>query len=189
MIVTHTMPSEIRGRYRFQEFLRDGLMWKLFEKFVLNFLAKEQVVYAVNSEKLNWPAEAISPEREDDLSFLPDMITDVSLRSSQRTIVIDTKYYPEALRSKHSGSQKKAISGNLYQMNSYLSSLEGKGYPDNEAEGILLYPTNGYDVDLAWSIRGHTVRVRTLDLGQNWRDIHRNLLDVVGLERLPSVAC
>jgi 5-methylcytosine-specific restriction enzyme subunit McrC len=78
------------------------------------------------------------------------------------------------------GGKPKVSADNLYQIHTYLSSLEIKDYPDNIAEGLLLYPANGYLVDLAWNIRGHTIRVRTLNLGLDWRSIHKSLLDIIG---------
>ena len=93
----------------------------------------------------------------------------------------------DVLKSKYGGNPKVS-SANLYQIHTYLSSLEAKGYPDNVAEGLLLYPTNGYVVDLAWNIRGHTVSVRTLDLGCDWRSIHKTLLEIVGASEIGSVA-
>ncbi|MFZ4440870.1 MAG: hypothetical protein ACOYOS_20850, partial [Syntrophales bacterium] len=71
-------------------------------------------------------------------------------------------------------------------IHTYLSSLEGKSYPDNMAEGLLLYPTNGYQVDLAWNIRGHTIRVKTLDLGLDWRNIRKSLLEITGASETGS---
>jgi len=132
----------------------------------------------IKAECLDWPAQAIHPDREDDLQFLPAMYTDISLRSAERTLIIDTKYYVDALSSKY-GGKPKVSAENLYQIHAYLSSLEGRAYPDSSAEGLLLYPANGYSVDLGWNIRGHIVRVKTLDLGSHWRVIHNNLMEIV----------
>ncbi|MFH0730204.1 MAG: hypothetical protein V2B19_28145 [Pseudomonadota bacterium] len=186
LIVGSTIPDEHDGRYRFLDFLRDEeRMRYIFQQFVFNFLAKEQVTYDVKAECLNWPAEALNPGRQEDLKFLPAMYTDISLRSSLHTLIIDTKYYADALKSKY-GGKPKVNAGNLYQIHTYLSSLEIRDYPDNMAEGLLLYPANGYEVDLAWNIRGHTIRVKTLDLGLDWRSIHKNLLDITGASEIIS---
>ena len=102
------------------------------------------------------------------------------LRSKRRTLIIDTKYYADVLKSKY-GGKPKVSAENLYQIHTYLSSLENKEYPDTIAEGLLLYPVNGYQVDLEWNISGHNVQVKTLNLGKDWRSIHRNLLDITGI--------
>jgi len=187
LIVAYTIPDEHSGTYRFIDFLRDEkLMWRIFQQFVFNFLVKEQSTYNVEAECLKWPAEPIHPGRKEDLKFLPAMYTDISLRSSRRTLIIDTKYYVDALKESKYGGKPKVSAANLYQIHTYLSSLEIKDYPDNNAEGLLLYPANGYEVDLAWNIRGHTIRVRTLNLGLHWRSIRKNLLDITGASETGS---
>lgn len=181
LIAIYSLPDEKASGYRFMDFLRDEVrMRKLFENFVRNFYAKEQREYCVNAERLSWPVEVADEGREADLNYLPAMFTDVSLRSATRTLIIDTKYYQEALTSKYGGAPKIS-SGNLYQINTYLSSLESNVFPDYVAEGLLLYPTNGYNIDLKWKIKGHYVSVKTLDLSRDWRDIHGQLLDIAGI--------
>ncbi len=181
LIATYSLPDTRSGGYRFMDFLRDEVrMARLFENFVRNFYAKEQREYRVNAERLGWPVEVAAEGREADLNYLPAMFTDVSLRSPTRTLIIDTKYYQEALTSKYGGTPKVS-SVNLYQINTYLSSLERSGFPDCCAEGLLLYPSNGYHLDLKWKIRGHYVSARTLDLSCDWRCIHGQLLDIAGL--------
>jgi 5-methylcytosine-specific restriction enzyme subunit McrC len=182
LIVAYSLPDEKSGSYRFREFLRDETRMRyLFQQFVLNFLGKElpwrHAICWVGREYLKWPAD--ESYRISDLDFLPRMETDVSLRFPNRTLIIDTKYVPDLLVSKY-GGRPKVRSENLYQINMYLNSL--LELPDRRTEGILLYPTNGVELDLAWKIRKHVVRVRTLDLGCHWRNIHDNLLDIVGVD-------
>ncbi|WP_319408744.1 5-methylcytosine-specific restriction endonuclease system specificity protein McrC [uncultured Desulfosarcina sp.] len=186
LIVSYTMPSEHKGSYRFIDFLSDKKrMWQIFQQFIFNFLVKEQSTYSVKADCLDWPAEAIDQERHDDLKFLPVMYTDISLRSGQRTLIIDTKYYADALKSNRGGNPK-VNSANLYQIHTYLSSLEMKDFPDKVAEGLLLYPVNGYQVDLAWKICGHNIRVRTLNLGLDWRSIHKSILEIIDISETYS---
>jgi 5-methylcytosine-specific restriction enzyme subunit McrC len=64
------------------------------------------------------------------------MKTDITLRSGSKTIVIDAKYYKDALQE-HYGT-KKARSGNLYQLLAYLrAEVAAQGAP--QPEGILIY--------------------------------------------------
>ena len=179
LLVSYLVPDEARGTYRFRDFLRDEKrMAYLFQEFVFNFLAKEQAEYAVKSDRLRWPATALDLDREVDLDLLPVMDTDISLRSPSRTLIIDTKYYAEVLRAKHD-YKPKVRSEHLYQINAYLDSLETKDFPDDHADGLLLYPTNSTTVDLGWNIRGHTVMVKTIDLAQPWQNIRGDLLRIV----------
>jgi len=173
------VPAEGGGRTRFRDFLRDErrMEW-LFERFILNFYDREQVEYSVRRDHLRWDAAALRPEREQDLCYLPQMETDVSLRSSDRTLIIDTKYYSETLTSKYHGAPK-VHAENLYQLHAYLSNMEHLGGADAEAEGLLLYPDCQGAVDLAFELRGHRVRVKTLNLNQHWNGIHADLLSML----------
>jgi len=142
-------------------------MASVFESFVRNFLRAEQKEFSVKSEVIQWDGYSLTAEGA---QYLPAMKTDVTLRSKQRTIVIDTKYYPEALVENF--GKKKIISGHLYQLYAYLKNCKSQtGRP----EGILLYPTNSQALDLAFLIGGHKVRGITLQLDQPWQQIHADL--------------
>ena len=66
------------------------------------------------------------------------METDISLRDSNRTIIIDTKYYRKTLQSYF--NSETIHSQNLYQLFAYMKNLESKDEQDAHAEGMLLYP-------------------------------------------------
>src|SRR5262249_4596209 len=109
---------------------------------------------------------------------LPAMHTDITLRSKSRIIIIDTKFYREALVENKFGD-KKVRSDHLYQLFSYLKNI--KSQPGNEcsAEGILLYPAVSRSIDLAFNIGGHQLRVRTLRLDRPWQQIHAELCSLL----------
>ncbi len=44
---------------------------------------------------------------------------------------------------------------------------------------MLLYPTIETDLCLQYILTGHRVTVATIDLAQDWREIHRRLLSLV----------
>lgn len=186
MIVTYALPADKSGNYRFRDFLRDEKRMRyIFQQFVLNFFSKElarkQIRCSVKAERLDWSAKAIAPDRVDDLEYLPDMLTDVSLRFQDKTVIIDAKYYSDVLESRY-GGKPKVRAAHLYQISAYLNS---KSHVNEKTEGILLYPASNVDIpeDIAWNIRGNIVRVRMLDLGRRWQDIHENLLGIVEASR------
>ena len=159
---------------KFSDFLEDGkIMPVVFEAFIRNFLKAEQDEFTVGSTVIQWEAQALS---WDDMRYLPAMRTDVTLRSRHRTIIIDTKYYPEAL-IEHFG-QRKIISDHLYQLFAYLKNYRSEPR-EISAEGILLYPTTSQPLDLAYAIGGHKLRIKTLQLNQPWPKIHTELLALV----------
>jgi 5-methylcytosine-specific restriction enzyme subunit McrC len=151
-------------------------MARVFEEFVRNFYRTEQKNYFVQPLTIAWDAVRLAPIGA---GRLPDMRVDVFLRSSERRIIIDTKYYSEALQSYH--GSKSFQSGNLYQLFSYLKNAAGTDGAFAKAEGILLYPCTGVSLDESFTIQDHQVRLATVDLNQPWQQIGKRLLGLLGL--------
>lgn len=93
-------------------------------------------------------------------------------------MIIDTKYYAEALQDWR--GKKSLRSENLYQLFSYLKNAEAKRGEYRDAEGVLLYPAVGEKIAFEAVIQGHLVRVCTVNLDQDWRGVRGDLLGVVG---------
>ena len=113
-------------------------------------------------------------------SILPKMKTDVVLehRASQRRIVIDTKF--TAILTSGYYREQTLRSGYLFQIYAYLRSQAGRGSPvADRAEGLLLHPSVGEDVDEAVVIQGHSIRFATVDLAARGTGIRQRLLDLV----------
>jgi 5-methylcytosine-specific restriction enzyme subunit McrC len=173
------IPDQETGELRFRNFVRDERrMHRLFERFVRNFLRREQRSFHVEAETLRWEETTASPG---DLAFLPGMRTDVTLRRPGRTLVIDAKFYREPLQ--HHRGRWTVRSGHLYQLFAYLRNLAARRQPAAQIDGMLLYPQAARVLDLSFYIHGHYVRVRAINLKQPWRDIHDDLLAL-----LPSSA-
>lgn len=149
-------------------------MSRIFERFVRNFYRQEQSELGVSSDRIVWD---ISSGWTVCLELLPIMQTDVSLRSPDRTIVVDTKYYSQTLHTHH--DKERLRSTHLYQLFAYLKNMERRTEPDNRADGILLYPTVKEDVIFSAVIQGHRMSARTIDLAKPWKEIHLGLLSVL----------
>ena len=105
------------------------------------------------------------------------MRTDVSLWSAARSIILDCKFYKEAMSGWHGGGKMHA--GNLYQIYAYLRNAEKvEGW--NGSEGVLLYPAVRTSFDHRFELEEHAVRVVSVDLDRPWTEIHGRLLEVVG---------
>jgi 5-methylcytosine-specific restriction enzyme subunit McrC len=89
--------AEGRG-YRFRDFLRDERrMADLFQQFVFHFFRLEQRTFpSVKVDRIRWSLRARDQASQ---GALPSMVTDVTLRSPNRTLVVDTKYYKQALET------------------------------------------------------------------------------------------
>lgn len=164
------------GGYRFQDVLREPeRLRRIYEKFVRNFYRRSQSAYAVKRDRMEWVG---SPLDGADFALVPQMETDVTLRSSTRTIVVECKYTESIYQRNY--FKGKFRSEHLYQLAAYLRNLE------ESSEGILLYPTAGVSVDQSYMLHGHRVRVTTLDLNRRWPRIESSLLAL--LDAPPAVA-
>ncbi len=175
LIHSECFPEEGSGNYQFRDFFRDeGKMPKLYEKFIFNFYKKKQSAYQVSSERISWNATSTT---DPELKYLPSMLTDISLRSSERTIVIDAKYYKKTFSTYF--DKEKIHSNNLYQIFAYLKNMEVNRGNDSEAEGILLYPVTGKEAAFEYEIGDKIIRIETLNLTEEWGDIETRLLSLI----------
>ena len=170
--------DETSGDTRFTDFRRDrARMWKLFEDFVIGFFQLEQGEYRVNrgGRAIKWDDEGTEEHHR---SAIPRMEGDVLLDSPERRIILDTKYYAEALAGRH--GPRKLRADNLYQLLTYLRNREAMAGPGPRHEGILLYPVVAERLAIDVHLEGFSIRARTIDLAQPWRGIHRDMLALTG---------
>jgi 5-methylcytosine-specific restriction enzyme subunit McrC len=159
----------------FRDLLSDeDYMAAVFEEFIRNFYSMKQSQFTVRRTQPNWNATAMQPA---DLRFLPTMTTDVTLSSARRTIIIDAKYYRDALQTNY--GSRTVHSSNLYQLLAYLRACDQKVSTGQSIEGMLVYPVGVQCVDLSYIIDGYPVRIYTLNLGQPWYRIESDLLALV----------
>ncbi len=174
LLFENRLPDPRPGEVLFADFVRDDRqMAHLFEAFVRNFYRREQSAFPrVGSERFSWRRVEASPADRD---LLPVMRTDVTLTSPTRKVVIDAKFYREALSSHFDTPSVHAA--NLYQLLAYLTNQEPQ--PGQSLEGLLLYPTTGRELHLNYVLHGHPVRVATVDLAQEWPGIHKRMLELI----------
>lgn len=171
LILLSSTPDENTGNYRFMDFTRNKHhMARLFEDFIFNFLRVERPDASVSRDHINWAA--ISTE-DPALSLLPTMRTDVTVRVPGSTLVIDAKYYEETFAAYY--DTKKLHSAHLYQLLTYLTNMASMQGQDAHVKGMLIYPVANASIDVRYRIQGHDIRVRTLNLAQEWRQIHEEL--------------
>lgn len=167
------LPEQREGKIRFQDFVRDPKrMPYLFQNFVKGFYKREQKQFQVGSIQLKWNALGSA----ESLAVLPVMNTDVSLWSAERCIILDCKFYSEAMKEWHGGA--KIHAANLYQLYSYLRNAECRpGW--EQSEGFLLYPAVSASFNHQFEIEGHAIRVASVDLDKPWMAIHARLLKLI----------
>ena len=176
LIVGQLLPSERTGEYYFDDFTRDeNKMNGLFESFVRNFyrhrLADE---WMVGRENIEWKFIITD---EDSRAYLPSMQTDITIRSSHKKVIIDTKFYQKTLVENYGSSKIRSV--HLYQMFSYLLNQEkDNDHVTQSASGVLLYPRTGVSLDLAYRYRAHDIHIKTVDLSKDWREVESEMLQI-----------
>lgn len=177
IIYNSILPSEQTGHYLFSDFTRDeNKMNMVFESFIRNFYRLEQNEFtSVRREGISWCFEE---KNIGDKNFLPTMMTDITMESKERKIIIDAKYYRETLATHF--NQKKIHSSNLYQIFSYLMNQQNEYSKTKMATGILLYPTTSREFNLVFKYQEHDICIKTLNLNQDWRKISERLLNIIG---------
>ncbi len=167
--------NEEDGNVRFADFIRDGQMAKLYEKFVLRFFITRlpQATFRVHAPKICWDIDEPHPESD---AFFPEMRTDIVLenRVSNVQLIIDTKFYPEALVRSPFATRKSIRSNHLMQLYTYMGNSRYTG----QVKGMLLYPTVSEELDLVSSVQKRRIMIRTLNLASEWTDIEMRLMRI-----------
>lgn len=118
LLYDETIVASQKGGTVFKDFIRDRRMATLYEKFILKFYKKELPCLRVYSPIIEWEKDAVFEHVGE--SFLPIMRTDIVLQSDKTQLIIDAKYYSNALQIRDVGDTKKLISSNLYQIYTYI---------------------------------------------------------------------
>lgn len=181
LIYEQLLIDENTGEHTFKE-LQDERLERLFEHFVVEFYRREQQHYRVNQTKeIKWD---VAGSNEWDLQKLPNMYADVILESKDRRIILDTKFYREAMSEWH--EKKRLRSAHLYQLTAYLRNREVSTSDGPRHEGMLLYPTVSEPISVDLYLEGFSVKARSIDLAQDWRSIHSSMLALIDSH---STAC
>ena len=171
IIFRSRIPDESGEGTHFADILKDEVtMSAVFEDFLRNFYAHVQSTFRVAREVMSWDAISVDVK---DQAFLPAMETDITLRSKERTIVMDANFYKEVLASRSGAG--KVRSGHLYQLFAYLEHAAMRA-PHLPCDGALIYPAVSESIALRYDLRGHEVVVRSVDFTRPWQEIHDELL-------------
>lgn len=182
LVYDNLLVNEQTGQRIFRDFLRDEhQMARLFERFVANFYRKETDWNVSTQENIPWDRDMSTP-----CELLPEMYADAVLRRAGQIIVVECKFYQETLQLGRWSEKPRLRSQHLYQLFAYVENLRRSLPADCELEGILVYPAVNICIQEDLLLSGKQMRVRTLDLSQEWQDIHKNLLGIVGVNQEDS---
>lgn len=175
LIYDEVLVTSQKGETIFKDFIRDSRMAALYEKFILNFYKKELSSIQVYSPIFQWEKDADFEHIGE--SFLPVMRTDIVLQNEKSQLIIDAKYYTNALQIRNIGDTKKLISGDLYQIYTYINNSTFTG----EKAGMLIYPVVDTELDFVYSIQGKKIYVKTLNLNTRWENIYGRLKEIAAV--------
>lgn len=155
----------------------EAQMWRIFEEFVTQFYAREQIRYTVNRKGRAIQWADVSAASETDRAHIPRMEADLILEATDRRIILDCKFYREAFSSR--GASDKLHSGNLYQILTYLRNREETVPAGPRHDGVLLYPVVDKAIGVDVQLEGFRVQARGVNLAREWWEIRDEMLAVV----------
>ena len=147
-------------------------MNRLFEDFIKGFATKHLPAAKVSKKQVPWVVTGYDGSE----AALPTMETDVTIDQADHKLIVECKFYKDgATTSGNSIYDGGGLRSNhLYQLQAYLNHQSQQPGWGN-VKGMLLYPTINEAIDFHFSILGHDVWVRSLDLNQPWQQIEERL--------------
>ncbi len=145
----------------------------IYEKFIKNFYSKNLKTATVYSPKFNWEISDTS----DDIfkERIPELRSDVVIDYPGSRLIIDAKFYAEAIKQNY--GKFKYRRDHLSQLMEYIrTSMREKSVP---TQGMLLYPTVDTQLNERGKIENLDIKVATIDLSKDWKEIESNMIDLI----------
>lgn len=162
------------GEYRLASFIDEQCMNRLYEKFILEYYAKECPQVTAAASQIPWALD-------DGIgTMLPVMQSDIMLTRGNEVLIIDAKYYTHTTQAQY--DVHTLHSGNLYQIFTYVKNEEAKfGNKPHRVSGMLLYAATDEAIqpDNSYQMSGNQISVKTLDLNRNFSEIAAQLNTIV----------
>lgn len=166
------------GDYKLASFIDDQRMSRLYEKFLLEYYAKEHPELKATASQIPWALD-------DGIgTLLPIMQSDVMLedKTEKNILIIDAKYYTHTLQYQYGSGT--IYSNNLYQIFTYVKNKEKniKAITDKyNVSGMLLYARTDEELqpDNNYLMSGNKIAVRTLNLNLDFQKIASQLDSIV----------
>ena len=162
------------GAYRLASFLDDKRIELLYEKFILEYYAKECRQVTATASQIRWALD------DGVGTMLPTMQSDIMLTRGNEVLIIDAKYYTHTTQTQY--DVHTLHSANLYQIFTYVKNkdMEFRDTP-HTVSGMLLYAATDETIqpDNNYQMSGNKISVRTLDLNQDFSEIAAQLNAIV----------
>lgn len=174
LIIEGMLLTTETGEYKLATFIDDQKMHRLYEKFILEYYAKEFPALKVTASHIPWALD-------DGIgTMLPEMQSDIMLTKGNNVLIIDAKYYTHNTQTQY--DVHTIHSGNLYQIFTYVKNkdAEFKDEP-HTVSGMLLYAATDEAIqpDNSYLMSGNKISVKTLDLNREFSEIEEQLNTIV----------
>lgn len=162
------------GEYKLASFVDEQRMNRLYEKFILEYYAKECPQVTATASRISWALD-------DGVGILlPIMQSDIMLTKGSEVLIIDAKYYTHTTQTQY--DVHTLHSSNLYQIFTYVKNKDTEfGDQPHTVSGMLLYAATDEAIqpDNSYQMSGNKISVKTLDLNRNFSEIAAQLNAIV----------
>lgn len=162
------------GEYKLASFLDEQRMSRLYERFILEYYAKECPQVKATSSQIPWALD------DGVGTFLPIMQSDITLTQGNRVLIIDAKYYARTMQTQY--DVHTLHSANLYQIFTYVKNRDTEfGAQPHQVSGMLLYAKTDENIqpDNIYQMSKNQISVKTLDLNREFSAITKQLNEIV----------
>lgn len=170
LVIKGLLQSNSDGSERLMDFLDEQRMSRLYEKFILEYYAKEHPELTVAASQIPWALD-------DGIGImLPVMQSDIMLSMGNEVLIIDAKYYSHTTQTQF--DVHTLHSGNLYQIFTYVKNKNSEfGDKPHRVSGMLLYAATDEAIqpDNVYQMSGNKISVRTLNLDCDFTEIRKQL--------------
>lgn len=165
LVIKGMLLTEQEGAMKLARYVDMQHLHRLFEKFVLAYYRKHYPQFHPSPSFIDWDVEGEETE------YLPMMKADITLRSGDKTLIIDTKFYSRFLQANQLFDRRTWHSQHLYQIFAYVKNLDYTH--SGKVSGLLLYAKTDEEMvpDRDYIINGNRISVRTVDLNADFPKI------------------
>ena len=174
LILEGMLQTTDSGEYKLASFIDEQRMNRLYEKFILEYYAKECAHVTATASQIPWALD-------DGIgTLLPVMQSDIMLTQGNRVLIIDAKYYTHTMQNRY--DVRTLHSNNLYQIFTYVKNKDMVfGDEPHTVSGMLLYAATDEAIqpNNCYHMSGNKISVRTLDLNKDFSEIASQLNAIV----------
>ena len=174
LILEGMLQTTESGEYKLANFIDSRHLERLYEKFVLEYYAKECPQIKASASRIPWALD------DGYGAMLPGMQSDITLSKGNDVLIIDAKFYTHTTNMYYNAH--KIHSDNLYQIFTYVKNKDASfGNKAHKVSGMLLYAATDEEIqpDNSYMMSGNKISVRILDLNRDFSLISAQLNAIV----------